>query len=221
MMRWQRPGVLAVLTAALLALLAAPSFAEEKKANEGAADAPAIGKAAPDFNLKDLGGKDVKLADFKGKIVVLQFQSMNCPWDKGYQPILDKMAQGYHKHDADGKDAGKVVFLAINANQSESADALKKYHESVKMAYPILKDPGNKVADAYHAATTPHIYVIDEKGVLRYKGGVEKAPASEGEIGKSKEQYLGPVLEALTQGKEPPFTSTKSHGCSIKREKKG
>lgn len=220
-------AVSAVAGALVLGLaLAGQARAESGDKNHGASDKPAIGQAAPDFTLKDVDGKEVKLADYRGKIVVLHFQSMNCPWDAGYQPILDKVASGYQPAKTDKaadepKDAGKpeVVFLAINANHNEKAEDLKAYHDKAHMTYPILKDAGNKVADAYAAQTTPHMFVIDEKGVLRYKGGVEKAPVSPKDVGKSKEQYLGPVLDALTQGKEPPYTSTQSHGCTIKRER--
>ena len=176
-----------------------------------AATGPEVGKPAPAFELKDLDGKDHKLADYSGKIVVIQFQSAQCPWERTYQPIINDAANKY-------KDKG-VVFVAINSNSTEAVDLIKKKATEEKVPFSILKDTGNKIADAYDAQTTPHIFIIDGKGVLRYKGGVEKAPDGPKGAGTSKEQYLVPALDALIAGKDPAQTSTKSIGCSIKRAK--
>ncbi|MCE9588958.1 MAG: redoxin domain-containing protein [Planctomycetes bacterium] len=181
--------------------------AEDKK--EGKAE---IGKPAPAFTLKTPDGKEHSLAEYKGKIVVIHFHSVNCPWAKAYQPILSADARKF----ADKN----VVFLGINSNHTETADEIKKDSEKLNLPYPILIDKGNVVADDYGARFTPHIYVIDGDGVLRYKGGIEKAPNSPGGAGKSDEQYLVPVVQALVEGKEPPYTSEAPIGCGIKREKK-
>lgn len=193
-----------ILTA--LALVLSMAFTLTAMAAE-----PEVGKPAPSFDLKDLDGKDHKLADYSGKIVVIQFQSATCPWERAYQPIINDVANKY-------KDKG-VVFVAINSNHNEAVDKIKAKAAEEKMPFGILKDTGNKVADAYDAQTTPHIFIIDGKGVLRYKGGVEKAPENPKGAGKSKEQYLVPAIDALLAGKDPAETSTKSIGCSIKRQK--
>ncbi len=169
-----------------------------------------IGKAAPPFTIKDLDGNAVSLADYKDKIVVLHFQSANCPWDKAYQPVLNELAQTY---------ASKgVVFLAINANADENPARIKQYAQSTTVAYTILKDDSAGVADAYNARVTPHMFVMDAKHNLVYAGGIEKEPSSPRDAGASKEQYLGPVLAALTAGKKPPFSATKPTGSRIQRK---
>ncbi len=213
-------GVLGgVVTAA--ALLAAPAYAGDGAKAEGAcatcmcgtagADAmteAAVGKPAPAFTLADAEGKDVSLADFKGKTVVLHFQSCECPWDVAYQPMLNALATQY-------ADKG-VVFLGINSNKAEDYARIGEYVPSADVPYTIVKDPGNNVADAYKAQTTPHMYVIDGEGVLRYMGGIEAVPTM-ATVGKMDEQYLAPVLDALLAGEELPYTETTSKGCSIKR----
>jgi peroxiredoxin len=190
--------------------LAAPAYAEKPPAE--------LGEAAPGFELKDLQGQTHKLADFKDKIVVLRFQSMHCPWDRmrpsgGYERMLSPMAKEYA-----GKD---VVFLGINSNKNESVEKLKAYAEKHEIPYPILKDPGNKVADMYGARTTPHMFVIDREGKLRYRGGIEENPPTPEDCGKMDEQYLRPVLDALISGNEVPYSDKPSKGCSIKRVAKG
>ncbi len=213
----------------------------------GAKDTPAagaaeVGQEAPGFTLTTVGGDEVSLSDYQGKIVVLHFQSMTCPWDLGYQPMLTKMASD-HMAAAEASDtadassdkasemaakpaagdeaaAPEVVFLAINSNKTESADDLAGYHDKVSMVYPILKDKGNTVADQYAAQTTPHMYIIDAEGVLRYMGGIEEAPRSPAGIGQSEKQYFADALTAVIAGNEPDPTTSEPKGCSIKREKK-
>ena len=206
------------------------------------ASAPEIGEAAPEFTLSTVTGEEVSLSDYQGKVVVIHFQSMQCPWDLGYQPILTKMASDHAASDEDaataavsGDDAGEmavdieeeaaeettpeVVFLAINSNKSESSEDLAAYHQEKGMSYPILKDEGNVVADKYAAQTTPHMYIIDTQGVLRYMGGVEEAPRSPDGIGQSDQQHFASALEAVVTGSDVEPSVTKPKGCSIKRVK--
>lgn len=171
-----------------------------------------VGKPAPGFTLKTTDGKEHSLAALKGKTVVVQFASARCPWERAYQPILNDVAAKYTDKN--------VVFLGINANFNETPEEIKAIAEKESIPYAILIDKGNVIADIYQAQTTPHIYIIDGEGVLRYMGGIEKPPTSPAGAGKSDEQYLVPVLDALLGGKELPFTTTKATGCTIKRAKK-
>lgn len=175
-----------------------------------------VGKPAPAFELQGSDGKTHKLADFQGKIVVVVFHSLKCPWAVAYDPVLAKIAAGVPK--SKDEKAPQVVFLGVNSNKAESMEDIKAAHAKSPLPFVILKDPGNKIADAYHAKTTPHTYVIDGKGVVRYVGGIEKAPAGVDGVGKSAEQYLAPVLASLVEGKEPSVTKTAAIGCTIKRQ---
>lgn len=203
-----RTAVALSVVCALLGLTAAASAGEGAK----------VGSPAPQFELTDvMTGQTTTLAEHKGKVVVLVWHSIHCPWywnrpEAGYDRILIPTAKKYAEQG--------VVFLGINSNKNESVDALKAYHQKHNLTYPILKDPGNKVADAYGARTTPHIFVIDddEAQTLVYKGGLEKAPASPEQCGKSEEQYLEPVLTAVLANQTPPVTETRSKGCGIQRE---
>lgn len=173
------------------------------------AGASEIGKPAPDFELTDTAGKTHKLSDYQGKILVIHYHAVKCPWDIAYQPILNDVAKQYQDKN--------VVFLGINSNKTEPMEMLKKDVTKKDIPYAVVKDPGNKVADAYGAATTPHMFIVDAQGVLRYKGGVEAAPGSPDEVGKSSEQYLVPALDALIAGNQPEKAETRSKGCTIKR----
>ncbi|MBI1336135.1 MAG: redoxin domain-containing protein [Phycisphaera sp.] len=178
-----------------------------------------VGQAAPQFELKDVKtGQTHKLADFKGKVVVLFWHSTSCPWYRmrengGYDRVLSPMATEYA-----GKD---VVFLAINSNKTEDVDSIKSYITEHNTPYPILKDPGNKVADEYGARTTPHVFVIDkdDNQTVRYMGGLEKSPPTPEKCGQMDEQYLRPAIDAVLAGTEVAVKESPSKGCSIKRER--
>ncbi len=195
-----------VLPLTLMALAAVVFFIQSPDAH---ADAEP-GQAAPAFTLPNLAGEDVSLSDFAGQTVVLHWQSMRCPWDIAYQPLLNGIANAYADQD--------VVFLAINSNRNElDVDALASYAGQHEMPYAILKDVGNGIADAYGAQTTPHMFIINGDGELVYAGGIEEAPQTIAEVG-TRTPYLVPVLDALLAGEELPYTQTTPKGCSVKRE---
>lgn len=203
---------------AVLSMIALPLFAQDT-APAKRVD-PELNAPAPQFTLDNVvTGEPVNLADYQDKIVVIAFQSINCPWDRmredgGYQRYLAPLSEQYADQD--------VVFFGINANRNESVEAVASYHEEHELPYPILKDNDNIVADLYNAKTTPHIYVIasGEDQMLVYMGGVEQVPTSPEVCGEMDEKYLEPVLEALLAGEELPYTKTTSKGCSIKRVRK-
>lgn len=179
----------------------------------------AVGEPAPQFQLTDvLTGEVVSLSDYSDKTVILVWQSITCPWnvnreDGGYERVIYPLAEQWAEQD--------VVILAINSNQSESVEEVASYATEQQTPYPILKDPGNIIADAYGAQTTPHFFVISagDEQTLVYQGGFESVPSSPEQCGQSDEPYLGPVVQALLAGEELPYTETLSKGCTIKRVK--
>ena len=202
-------SVLAVVTAVMIG---APLRADDP------AEVAQIGEPAPAFELPDLQGNTHKLEDFAGRIVVLHFQSCRCPWEAAYRPILNALAAQFGPEEVEGEMVQQAQFIAINSNNGEDAELIAEYVEQTPITYPVLKDAGNVVADLYGARATPHIFVIDADGILRYKGGIEKAPISTSECGNSDEQYLEPVLAALVNESELPVTDTMPRGCGIKRQ---
>ena len=168
-----------------------------------------VGKPAPDFALKDLAGKEYKLSDCRAKsIVVLTWWSYKCPWSAGCDPYFTALAKDY--------GTKGVTLLAIDSNNptADPPDGIKAYCEKNKIAFPVLIDPGNKIADLYGANQTPEVYVIDKQGVLVYHGAVDNR-TKETEAGK--EDYVRAALNAILDGKEVAKKETKAFGCTIKR----
>src|SRR5690606_13798787 len=129
-----------------------------------------LGAEAPDFELTSLDGEKVKLSDYRGKTVVLEWFNPQCPFVKQShtEGTLKGMAKRY-------RDDG-VVWLAINSNkagsQGASVEAMKEGRESFGIDYPILLDPDGTVGKAYGAKHTPHMYVIHPDGRLVYRGAL-------------------------------------------------
>lgn len=177
-----------------------------------AAEAPPP-NAAPDFTLPDLDGNQVALSSFRGKIVVLEWFNPGCPfvrYSHSDGPLRDLAAQ----HMAKG-----VVWLAINSGapgkEGHGVDLNRKWKDEWKMEHPILLDEKGEVGRAYGARSTPTMVVIDARGSIAYKGALDNAP-----LGKTPsaglDVFVNDALEAVTAGRSPETTETKSYGCSVK-----
>ena len=182
----------------------------------GAQAAASVGQPAPDFMLKDTNGRAVRLSDFKGKHVVLEWTNPGCPfvkkhYDSGNMPATQKDAtrQG-------------VVWLSINSTEKPSSD----YLEPAKLtswltdrkAVPtaVLMDEEGTVGKSYGARTTPHMYIVNPQGVLVYAGGIDSIPSARpADIEKATNYVKVGLAEALA-GKPISAATTAPYGCSIK-----
>ena len=178
--------------------------------------AATVGKAAPDFTLSDLSGKTVRLADFKGRHVVLEWHNPNCPfvvkhYDSGNMPALQARF-----------DAKETVWLSINSTHPShqdymKADKLKRYL-SDKGATPdaYLLDLEGNVGIEYAARTTPHMYVVNPSGTLVYAGAIDDKRSTRLDDVKTAQNYLVAAVEESRAGKPVSTSSTSPYGCSIK-----
>lgn len=173
-----------------------------------------VGAKAPDFTLPDLGGHAVHLADFAGKVVVLEWFNPGCPFVRGAHTF------GGLKTLAKESVAKGVVWLAINsagagkqgAEVSANVEAAGKW----SLAHPILLDALGDVGHAYGAAHTPTIYVIDAHGVLVYAGGVDDSRGAEPDKGDHFTPHAANAIDAALAGKPVPVAETPAWGCSVK-----
>jgi peroxiredoxin len=175
-----------------------------------------VGAPAPAFELRDAEGKTVKLGDFKGKYVVLEWVNFQCPF-VGKQYGSGNM-QGLQK-----KYTGKgVVWLSIcssapgkqgNVTGAEAEELIKE-----KDAAPsrFLLDPKGKVGKAYGAKTTPHMFVIDPKGIVVYNGAIDDKPSTRREDIATAKNYVAAALDASMSGGKVVLAATQPYGCSVK-----
>ena len=199
----------------LAALLATSSFvlAQDKKDEKPKEEpkkvvAAEIGKAAPNFELKDLDGKTVKLADYKGKIVVLEWFQPSCPYCvKGYDE------GGNCRSTAEKLQKDGVVYLLVNSSNPDhpdsKLDANKEFFKSRKISETVLLDPDGKVGRAYGAKSTPHCMVIDAKGNLAYRGAIDNALEKDA---KEKLNYVETAVRELKAEKPVTTKETRSYG---------
>ena len=190
----------------LALLLAAASTAWAQK----------VGQPAPDFSAPDLQGKAVKLSDYKGKYVVLEWTNPECPYvrrhyNSGNMPSLQK--------EFGAKD---VVWLTVNSTNQSSGE-FKTPQEMAKWmaekgASPkaTLIDKDSQVGKLYDARTTPHMYVIDPQGRLIYAGAIDdKRWASVEQTKKANNHVRAALGEAMT-GKPVSVAATSPYGCTVK-----
>ncbi len=178
-----------------------------------------LGDTVPgDIVLTDIDGVEHSFADYRDKVVVLDFWSINCPWSIKYEERFKKL----HKDLADNED---VVFLAINANHTElDLDAedpygrIRAYAKKADVRFPILIDLDNRFADLLDAKTTPHVYVLDQKGVISYIGAPDDDRNGEKEE-SARKRYMRDAIHAVHHGEKVEVQRTKAFGCSIKRKK--
>ena len=180
------------------------------------AQAANVGQAAPAFELSDTTGKAVKLADFKGKFVVLEWTNPSCPFvvkHYGSQNMqtLQKEAT-----------AGGVVWLSISSTAKDHYDYLapaalmQRYEEWGSTPSAMLMDDDGQVGRAYGARTTPHMYVIDPQGVLVYAGGIDdKRSANPADV-KTAKNFVRAALGEATAGKPVSTPTAAPYGCSVK-----
>ena len=156
--------------------------------------APAVGQPAPDFVAVDTAGKPHRLSDFAGKFVVLEWTNPGCPfvrkhYGSGNMPATQKAAT----------EKG-VVWLAVNSTERAAGDYLKPaaldawMKEQSAAPTAVLMDEDGVIGRAYAARTTPHLYIIDPKGVLVYAGGIDSIASSRTEDIKTATNYVNQAL---------------------------
>jgi peroxiredoxin len=182
-----------------------------------------LGRPAPAFTLVDTAGKTHKLSDYKGKIVVLEWFNPDCPFVKaahGKGPLKELAKQSV---------SAQVVWLSINSGapgkQGSGVERNRAGIAEFGIANPVLLDEKGEVGKAYGAAKTPHLFIVDPKGKLAYRGGLDNAPmgvvdnarprlpgSAEGELSN----YVTAALEDLKQQRPLRLPDTPPYGCGVK-----
>lgn len=175
-----------------------------------------LDKVTPDFTLNSASGATVSLSDYQGKIVVLEWTNHLCPYvQKHYDS--DNMQSLQRKY-----TASNVVWLSIISSapgkqgyvDGQTANGLT----SSRNAAPthVLFDPEGTVGRQYGARTTPHMYIIDKDGILRYAGGIDNIQSANPADIEKATNYVDAGLTSLLAGKSIAKKSSPPYGCSVK-----
>lgn len=195
-----------LFTAALVLLISAAVFA-----------APQIGEPAPDFSVVDTQGNMHSLSDYAGQKVILEWTNHECPFVAKHYG-----AGNMQQQQRTARDEHDVVWLSVISSKPdaqghvspEKADELTESRD----AYPnaVLIDESGDMGRAYDARVTPHMYIIDEEGILRYMGGIDSIPSADQEDIPKATQYVTVALDELAAGEGISQTTTRPYGCTVK-----
>lgn len=175
-----------------------------------------VGDPAPDFTATDSNGKTHRLADSKGKYVVLEWHNQGCPYtrkhyESGNMERLQKewTAKGVVWYTVISSAPGTQGYVTA----AEENDYLKKMN-AVPTA--VLLDPDGALGHLYAAKTTPHMYIIDPNGLLIYNGAIDDHPTTDASDIPNSKNYVSMALEQAMSGKKITDAATRPYGCSVK-----
>ncbi|MCW5731010.1 MAG: redoxin domain-containing protein [Alphaproteobacteria bacterium] len=201
-------SALALLSGAALMTLPAASIA--------AGAGPEVGRGAPDFQAMDIDGKPVRLADFRGRTVVLEWSNHECPfvrkhYSSGNMQQLQKAAT----------DEGIVWLTIVSSAKGEqgyvsAAEAGQLIADQKAAPTSKLLDPDGRIGRSYGALVTPHMYVIGPDGVLAYMGAIDDKPSTRASDIATARNYVRDALAAVKAGKPADPAVTRAYGCTIK-----
>lgn len=176
-----------------------------------------VGHAAPDFTLADLGKNEHTLSEILAQddvnAVVLEWFNPGCPFVKKHYAYDQKTMQDLEETYAEKG----VVWLRINSGAPGKQGAGMSINTEAQrgwdIAGPILLDESGEVGKVYDAKTTPHMYVIDSEGVLRYAGAIDNDRSARkfGDV-----NYVGNALASVLAGETVEVSETRPYGCSVK-----
>jgi peroxiredoxin len=202
-----RRHLLAMSTGALVL----PSLLVPRPAHAAAS----VGQPAPDFTLSDTAGKPVKLSQFKGKLVVLEWNNPGCPFvRKHYQGNMQALQKDFTNQG--------VVWLAINSTEEASGDYLSPAQlarwMTEKGASPsaTLMDEDGNVGKAYGARVTPHMFIVNTQGLLAYAGAIDSIPTARVADIEKATNHVRQGLTELLAGQPVSVATSQAYGCSVK-----
>lgn len=173
-----------------------------------------VGDTASDFNLKNIDGKKVSMADYKeAKGFIVIFTCNHCPYSVAYEDRIIEIDKKY-------KTKGYPV-IAINPNDpelypSDSFENMIKRSKEKGFTFPYVIDETQEVYRKYGATKTPHVFILSknkEKYTVEYIGAIDNNYKDESQV---TVRYVNDAIDALLQNKKPAITSTKAIGCGIK-----
>lgn len=170
-----------------------------------------IGRRVESFTLNNCYGKPVSLDDFRSAdVVAIVFLGTECPLAKLYGPRLTDIQKRY---------GDRLQIIGVNSNKQDSMTELAAYVHRHAIGFPMLKDPGNRIADELKAERTPEVFLLDRDRVIRYHGRIDDQYG----VGYARERDAKPELtlamDALLSGEPIAVPQTEAVGCHIGRVK--
>ena len=175
--------------------------------------------AAPTFTLMNQDSEMIDLASFKGKKVILEWTNHDCPFVKRHYDTdnMQDLQREYTEND--------VIWLSIISSAKGKQGYVTKSEAKEltinRNAQPshVLFDSNGDVGKLYDAKTTPHMFIIDEVGMLRYQGAIDNLGSTGAlfstDLSKAK-NYVRDAMKSLFLGEDVTEKNTRPYGCSVK-----
>jgi len=197
-------------------LLAAALIATAPWAPAIAADAPRVGAPAPEFTATDIEGHQRRLSEFKGKTVVLEWHNQGCPFVKKHYGTGNM--QRLQKQLTDQGAVWLTIISSAPGKQGYVTPEQEKEYLKAQQASPtaVLLDSDGAVGRLYGAKTTPHMFLVDPKGVLIYAGAIDDRASPDPEDVVGAKNYVEAAFADAKAGKPVAVGSTAPYGCSVK-----
>lgn len=196
------------LAAATALTLAA--FAAER------ANAADTGAPAPGFTGQTAAGGTVSLSDFAGETVILEWTNHDCPYVRKHYDG-DNMQALQARAAEEGVTWIQIISSAPGKQGHVSAErALELNEERGAAPAHVILDESGEIGRAYEARTTPHMYLIDEAGVLRYAGAIDDRNSADPASLEGATNYVALAMDAMGEGAEIDPDRTAPYGCSVK-----
>lgn len=178
----------------------------------GAASATDLktGHAIDDFSLRDFRGNEVSLSSLQdSKVVVVAFLGTECPLARLYAPRLNDIANRFGTQG--------VSFLGIDSNQQDNQEEIAAFARNYQINFPLLRDPGNVVADQFAAERTPEVFVLGPDRKVAYRGRIDNQYVVGVQRPEPDKTELIDAIEALLAGRPVSVPAVPSVGCHIGR----
>lgn len=178
-----------------------------------------VGKEAPNFKLTGVDEKIYELSAYRGKTVVLEWTNYDCPFvkkhydSKNMQNLQKKYSQANNKN---------VVWFSVNSSAKgkqgnySNKEWVKRMKDHGVASDAVLLDTDGTVGKAYGARTTPHMYIVDPKGVLVYAGAIDDKPTADKKDIATSRNHVDAALQELAANKSVSVKSSEPYGCSVK-----
>ena len=211
-----RNRVFQLLALAVVASTALSAFVGDSDAAP-VLENPTVGQPAPLFTVTDTRGTTHTLEAYRGKWVVLEWFNHECPYTKKHYKS-DNMQALQREYTAKG-----VVWMSVVSSapgnqgyHASAADADRAMTEKKAASSFVVRDTAGTLGRQYGARTTPHLYVIDPQGVLRYAGAIDDKPSPSPSDVPGAKNYLKAALDAGLAGQPIAIGTTQPYGCDVK-----
>jgi peroxiredoxin/mono/diheme cytochrome c family protein len=207
-----------VMRSIIRLLLVAPLCAAMSHCAPAAQDhSSPIGTKLEEFSLQDFHGQPHSLSDLKdAKLLVVAFLSVDCPLTKLYGPRLAELAAEY--------ESKGVAFVGVDSNRQDAVTEMARYAKEHNIAFPLLKDLNNVLADKLGAVRNPQVFLLDEQRIVRYTGRIDDQYGFQTGSGYAKPKVskrdLASAIDELLDGKAVSQPTTEALGCLIGRVRK-